>query len=83
MSDRIFAPFTPEQVRNLNGYQESGAYHPYTCRSGCRVKVEGYEDAASLLAEEKGLVCPVCGHVQAWAWEFTGGELWKNTMITP
>lgn len=29
----IKAPFTDEQVKNLNDFQKSGRYHPFTCGS--------------------------------------------------
>lgn len=31
MSDIIKAPFTEEQVKNLNAYQKRGQFHPFTC----------------------------------------------------
>lgn len=29
--NKIQTPFTKEQVKNLNSYQESGSFHPFTC----------------------------------------------------
>jgi len=29
-------PWTPEQVANLNAFQRSGKFHPFTCGSGRR-----------------------------------------------
>lgn len=31
--EKITAPFTEEQVKNLNEYQKAGRFHPYTCCS--------------------------------------------------
>ena len=33
MMEHIEAPFTTEQVENLNRYQLSGRFHPFTCMS--------------------------------------------------
>ena len=59
MSDQPKAPFTPEQVANLNAYQSRGDMHPFTCGK-CR---------ANLRATEAGWVCdaPGCDYTQDWA----------------
>lgn len=55
------APWTKEQVENINSYQTSGFFHPYTC-DFCR---------EVLIAEEEGWVC-VCGkHKQDWCCAWT------------
>lgn len=61
----ITAPFTPEQVVNLNRWQESGVVHPFTC--GSEGKHEGH---VSLVATESGWVCPKCDYQQSWAHDF-------------
>lgn len=56
------APWTPEQVANLNKYQV-GPLHPFTC-GNC-------EHHTVLLATETGWVCPNnCGWEQTWAHDF-------------
>jgi len=34
MSEKITAPFTKEQVENLNHYQQTAQFHPFTCGGG-------------------------------------------------
>lgn len=79
MSDdrHVHAPFTPDQVANLNEYQRSGTAHPFTCGSGNRLdeahlvamRARGDHDAGVLVAAEDGWHCPAvgCGYTQAWA----------------
>lgn len=69
-------PFTPEQVASLNGYQASGAFHPYTC---------GYDDCpgvngghASLIAREDGWHCPACAYTQDWAHATSADGSWRQ-----
>lgn len=58
--DKIKTPFTPEQVTQLNRYQVSGLFHPFTCYNG-----------HSLVARESGWFCPLdVPYSQDWAWEF-------------
>ena len=43
----VTAPFTPEQVENLNRYQRSGDCHPFTCggnRGDARYLREGVSE---------------------------------------
>ena len=54
MSEKIEAPWTPEQVAGLNAYQDCGWVHPFTCAEDtCR---------SVLHAIEAGWVCmdPTC-----------------------
>lgn len=64
--NKIFAPWTPEQVENLNRYQHAGVGHPFTCPYGDENR------EVVLVATDRGWVCPSthCGYVQDWAWEF-------------
>lgn len=44
--EKITAPFTEEQVKNLNDYQKSGEFHPFTCcsdenSSSCKRRASG------------------------------------------
>lgn len=65
MSDKIIAPFTPQQVEVLNEGQYIGFSHPYTC---------GNEDSNCpehpdkiLVATIRGWICPYCDYTQNWA----------------
>lgn len=59
MSIIIEAPFTDEQVDNLNKFQQSGMFHEFTCI--CR---------KSLVATNNGMRCPGCGRMQYWVHNF-------------
>lgn len=59
----IKSPFTEDQVKNLNDYQQSGVFHPFTC---------GNPDCREILVATKdGWFCPVenCDYTQDWAHE--------------
>lgn len=58
----IEAPFTDEQVENLNAFQKSNRYHPFTCGGQCSDSV--------LVATNAGWICPRCDYTQCWAHEF-------------
>lgn len=59
----VFAPFTPEQVDNLNHYQHAGRMHPFTCGN--------YHDGDhTLVATEGGWICCHCDYTQDWAHKF-------------
>jgi len=54
----VYAPFTPTKVKNLNDFQRSGYFHPFTCP----------DCSASLTAMEMGWRCLGCGeYTQDWA----------------
>lgn len=55
------APWTSEQVENLNRYQKSGVFHEFTC-GGC--------DAGALIATQNGWHCTNCNYTQTTAHEF-------------
>lgn len=55
------APWTEEQVANLNTYQESGIFHPYTCGKDSRHR--------DLVATTDGWVCLDCDYKQDWCHE--------------
>jgi hypothetical protein len=62
----IHAPWTPEQVRNLNAFQSGGGMHPFTCG-----KDHGAQ-AMALIARTDGWHCsaPPCDYRQDWAHAF-------------
>lgn len=54
--------FTTDEVNNLNDYQHSGIFHPFTCgMDQCR---------ATLVATVRGWICPFCDYTQDWAHDF-------------
>lgn len=70
------APFTDEQVKNLNDFQAFGRFHPFTCggnRSSeahrAYAEVHG-GDLGQLVATNEGWRCPVCDYRQDWAHGF-------------
>ena len=67
----ITAPFTPDQVDSLNGWQHNPV-HPFTCgNSNCPVV------HAVLVAAEDGWHCPECGFFQNWAHDFMTDWSWR------
>lgn len=60
----IYAPFTPEQVENLDAYQKAGQFHPFTC-PGDKMKKGGCE-IRELLATPDGWICPCGEYIQSW-----------------
>jgi len=70
---QIVTPFTEEQVKNLNQYQEDGFMHPFTCcSSGSDSKCERKNGISEgiLIASKDGWVCPCGEHTQKWAHAF-------------
>lgn len=69
MKNKVEAPWTDEQVRRLNDFQNSGAFHPFTCpeqREVSHNKGEAHKDT-DLIATNDGWVCPECDYTQNWA----------------
>lgn len=86
MNDRIYAPFTPEQVRNLNVYQRSGMFHPFTCGNRSD-HPEDEIDKGCLVATIHGWICPICWDgtkedMQDWAVPFMASWASKEEMET-
>lgn len=81
--EKIFAPFTDEQVEALNKSQQNGMFHGFTCCSPEDIKectrageiVDGHyvpgTSEGLLTATNEGWVCP-CGKMplQKWAFAF-------------
>lgn len=67
---KIFAPWTAEQVDALNRFQHASAVHPFTC-----VGHEGGGDR-TLVATRKGWICCHCDYTQHWAHAFMCGVEW-------
>ena len=74
MSELIRAPWTPEQVYNLNKFQENGRMHPFTCGSGNRTEASHSRSDGVLVATINGWICPYCEYKQDWAHEFMGAS---------
>lgn len=68
MAGITIAPWLPEQVRSLNGYQESSGMHPFTCPN----------DRSDLHATPAGWRCRHCNYEQEWAHEFMADDTWKG-----
>lgn len=70
---RVDAPFTDQQVENLNRIQKFGMFHGFTCG-------KEHGDPRMLVATKAGWVCPHegCDYTQTWAHasmaEFTQAE---------
>jgi len=63
--------FTPEEVVNLNDYQRSGQFHPFTCGNGDDPNhPHPYGGNGVLVATVRGWICPFCDYAQNWAHEF-------------
>ena len=76
MRDVRLAPWTDEEVTQLNAYQRDGRFHPYTCGSGNRsddfhkaaAVNYGLGDLGQLHATIQGWICPGgCAYTQNWA----------------
>jgi hypothetical protein len=74
----IKAPWTDEQVKNLNDWQTAGIVHPFTCGG----KRDGKDCRADLVATKDGWVCPEkCGYTQDWAHAMMAKESVKEDPI--
>jgi hypothetical protein len=62
MTEKISAPWTDEQVTNLNAYQQGDVWHPFTCGNDSRHR--------DLVATRDGWICPDCDYTQNWAHGF-------------
>lgn len=60
--EKIKAPFTDEQVKNLNEFQACG-FHEFTCGSADHTQ----ETCGVLIATTDGWHCPNCDYTQDWA----------------
>lgn len=69
-----FAPWTAEEVKSLNEFQQCDAWHPFTCGK-CR---------ANLVATALGWRCNTfaCDYIQDWAHDWMANGKWReNPMI--
>lgn len=68
--------FTPDEVASLNGYQNWGRMHPFTCGGG-----GGPCSGTSLIATAAGWRCPACDYTQDWAHNWMKDWGWKKLDI--
>lgn len=69
----ILAPFTVAQVVNLDAYQQSWRFHPFTCPNrGDGKHGTNAVDLGALVPTTSvhGWICPYCDYTQNWAHAF-------------
>lgn len=74
--DRLsHAPWTAEQITQLNAWQSCGWVHPFTCG-----KRDDHKRNDVLVATEAGWVCPFpgCDYTQGWAHKVMTGPTPPN-----
>lgn len=59
--------WSDDQVASANGFQQSGVWHPFTCKCG-----------KDLIATNSGWKCD-CGYTQDWAHVFMLDGSWRNS----
>ncbi len=66
--NQIKAPFTEDQVKKLNDYQQGEKYHPFTCcgEYGCSRSLNN----GILIATTEGWICPCGQYKQNWAHKY-------------
>ena len=80
--EKVKAPYTDEQVKSLNEFQNNGIIHPFTCCSPSYINectrackeidgkiVEGTTDGL-LVATKDGWICPCGKYKQDWSYKF-------------
>jgi len=60
---KIKAPWTAEQVKHLNEWQQAGIVHPVTCANN-------HNGERDLIATESGWECPTCEYTQDWCHDY-------------
>lgn len=75
--DKIGAPFTQEQIVNINKNQYNSSYHPLTCCGGSNGQQKGCERVNNegegiLIAKVDGLTCPCGEYKQTWTYSVFG-----------
>lgn len=64
---KVMAPWTKEQVKELNKFQANRKFHPFTCPN------DHGHDERTLIAVCEGWKCPHCDYTQDWAHHFMMG----------
>lgn len=79
LSDRVEAPFTPDQVMALIDYQcglgkwKNQPMHEFTCQNrtdGNHGRLNGPGFNGMLIPTVRGWICPFCDYTQNWAHRF-------------
>lgn len=63
-ADRVYAPWTGEQVISINYYQSYTAFIPKRCPT------QHYSRFPALVATPDGYICPLCDFKQNWCGSF-------------
>lgn len=71
--------FTEEEVKSINEYQRSGAFHPFTC-GGNRTDEKHLDGEGILVATSDGLICPYCDYRQDWVHSWMKNNIWKISL---
>lgn len=69
---QLEAPWTDEQVKNLNVYQKSGKMHPFTGHLDDGSKVDLIATKDGWVKIEGGSVC------QTWAYDWMANRDWSS-----
>lgn len=72
------APFTVDEVASLNAYQQSRAFHPFTCGNGNRTDTSHMDGEGVLVASTDGWRCPFCDYTQHWCPEWMADWSWRK-----
>lgn len=76
MSEIELSRATADQIENMNRYQTSRRFHPFTCPNrGDGEHREFNGDKGALVATRRGWICPWCDYTQSWAYGFMASEL--------
>lgn len=65
MSNIIKAPWSLQEIENLNRFQNSNRFHPYTCGSDNRMD-KNHSNGGILIATTEGWICSGCTYTQDW-----------------
>jgi hypothetical protein len=75
MTDQVTVPWDQHVVDQLNDYQRTGNFHPYTCPNrgdgNHTYRTERGGDLGALLATPSGWICGECTYTQHWAHEWS------------
>ena len=68
------APWTDQEVNNINDFQRSNWFHGFTCPS------LAHTSHVDLIAGNDALHCsdPHCDYTQTWVHEFMASGEWRN-----
>jgi hypothetical protein len=67
---KIKSPWTPEQVEQLNKWQQAGWVHPFTCGNEHPLDGDKQENTLIATAMPCGWICPGCLYTQNWCHDY-------------